>query len=106
MDYKFSHIGIPTTEEKKWDGYCASRNFHYTDFSKDEYKVEWVKFDENSDAHVMVKTFPHVSYFVDEIEDAIKGKELLGDIFSLAEGIRVVYVNQLGFPVEFLEISE
>lgn len=106
MDYKFSHIGIPTTEDKKWDGYCEPNNFHYTDFSKNEYKVEWVKFDEHSTAHEMVKTLPHVSYFVDNIEDAIEGQELLGDVFSPAEGVRVAYIKHLDSPVEFLEIKE
>lgn len=106
MDYKFSHIGIPTTEEKAWDGYCEPGNFHYTDFSKDEYKVEYVKFDENSTASEMVKTMPHVSYFVDSIEEAIAGKEVLGNIFSPAAGVRVAYINHKGSPVEFLEIKE
>lgn len=106
MDYKFSHIGIPTTEDKKWDGYCEPGNFHYTDFSIDEYKVEYVKFDDNSTAAEMVKTMPHVSYFVDSIEEAIEGRDVLGDIFSPAEGVRVVYINHKGSPVEFLEIKE
>ena len=106
MNYKFSHIGIPTTEEKNWDGYCEPGNFKYTDFGKNEYNIEWVKFDKDSTAHHMVKTLPHVSYFVDNIEDAIEGHELLGDIFSPAEGVRVAYVNHLESPVEFLEIKE
>ena len=106
MDYQFSHIGIPTTEDKNWDGYCEPGNFHYTDFAKDEYKVEWVKFDAHSTASEMVKTMPHVSYFVDNIEEAIEGRAVLGAIFSPAEGVRVVYINNNGSPVEFLEISK
>ncbi|SDX41748.1 hypothetical protein SAMN05444411_105131 [Lutibacter oricola] len=105
MDYKFSHIGIPTTEDKNWDGYCEPGKFKYTDFAKDEYNVEYVKFDKDSEAHEMVKTMPHVSYFVDSIEEAIEGKELLGAIFSPAEGVRVAYVEHKGSPVEFLEIK-
>lgn len=106
MDYKFSHIGIPTTEDKDWDGFCEPAKFHYTDFAKDEYKVEYVKFEADSNAHDLVKTMPHVSYFVDSIEEAIEGREVLGDIFSPATGVRVAYVFHKGSPVEFLEIKE
>ena len=106
MDYKFSHIGIPTTEDKDWDGFCEPGKFHYTNFVKDEYKVEYVKFDADSNASEMVKTMPHVSYFVDKIEEAIVGRKVLGEIFSPADGVRVVYINHNGSPVEFLEIKE
>ena len=106
MNYKFSHIGIPTTEDKNWDGFCEPGKFHYTDFAKDEYNVEYVKFDEDSNVDIMVKTMPHVSYFVDSIEEAIECRKALGDIFSPAEGVRVVYIEHKGSPVEFLEIKE
>ncbi|WP_111706180.1 hypothetical protein [Lutibacter citreus] len=106
MNYKFSHIGIPTTEDKNWDGFCEPGKFHYTDFAKDEYSVEYVKFDNDSDVSEMVKTMPHVSYFVDSIEDAIEGRNVLGAIFSPAIGVRVVYIEHNGSPVEFLEIKE
>ena len=38
MKYPFSHIGIPTAEEKKWDGFYAPGKIHYTDFTKMEIK--------------------------------------------------------------------
>ncbi|UMB61713.1 hypothetical protein MHL31_05780 [Lutibacter sp. A80] len=106
MEYKFSHIGIPTTEDMEWDGFCEPGKFHYTDFNKDEFNVEFVKFDKDSLVSEMVKTMPHVSYLVGNIENAILGRKVLGEIFSPAEGVRVVYINNNGSPIEFLEIKE
>jgi len=106
MNYTFSHIGIPTTEEKDWDGFYEPGNIHYTDFNKDEFGVEWVKFDSDSPMPEMMQSVPHVAYLVDNIEDALAGKEILVETFSPGEGVRVAFIIHNGSPVEFMEISE
>ncbi|WP_152285657.1 VOC family protein [Flavicella marina] len=106
MDYKFSHIGIPTTEEKNWDGFYEPGKIHYTDFSKDEYGVEWIKFDSDSPMPEMMQKLPHVAFLVDNIEEAIEGKEILVETFSPGEGVRVAFIVHNGSPVEFMEVKE
>jgi len=106
MKYKFSHIGIPTTEEKKWDGFYEAGKIHFTDFDKDEFGVEWVKFDENSPMPEMMQTVPHVAYQVDNIEEALAGKDILVETFSPNESTRVAFIVHNGSPVEFMEVSE
>ena len=106
MKYPFSHIGIPTTEEKAWDGFFEPGKIHYTDFNKDEYSIEWVKFDPDSSMPPMMQTVPHVAYLVDNIETALEGKEILVDIFSPGEGVRVAFIVHNGSPVEFMEITD
>ncbi|MCW2119013.1 hypothetical protein [Flavobacterium sp. 7A] len=106
MKYAFSHIGIPTTEEKNWDGFYEPGKIHFTDFSKDEYGVEWVKFDADSPMPEMMRTVPHVAYSVDNMEEALEGKEMLVEIFSPAEGVRVAFIVHNGSPVEFMEVKE
>jgi hypothetical protein len=32
MKYSFSHIRIPTADEKKWHGFYAPGKIHYTEF--------------------------------------------------------------------------
>ncbi|WP_298488199.1 hypothetical protein [uncultured Maribacter sp.] len=105
MDYVFSHIGIPTTEEKDWDGFYEPGKIHYTEFDKDEYKVEWVKFDEDSPMPEMMKTLPHVAYLVNDIEEALVGRQILVETFSPGEGVKVAFIVHKGSPVEFMEIS-
>lgn len=106
MKYQFSHIGIPTTEDKNWDGFYEPGKIHYTDFSKDEYGVEWIKFDSDTPMPEMMQKLPHVAFLVDNIEEAIEGKEMLVETFSPGEGVRVAFIIHNGSPVEFMEISE
>ncbi|WP_075590521.1 VOC family protein [Labilibacter marinus] len=106
MEYKFSHVGIPTTEEKEWDGFYEPGKIHYTEFDKDEFNVEYIKCDEDSPMPDMFKTMPHVAYLVDDIDEALKGKEILVETFSPGEGVRVAFIVHNGSPVEFMEVSK
>jgi hypothetical protein len=106
MNYTFSHIGIPTTEDKDWDGFYEPGKIHYTEFDKDEYKIEWVKFDEDSPMPKMMQTMPHVAYAVNNIEDALEGRKILVPTFSPGEGVRVAFIDHNGAPVEFMEVKE
>ncbi|MBU2905353.1 VOC family protein [Arenibacter algicola] len=106
MEYTFSHIGIPTNEERNWDGFYEPGKIHYTEFDKDQYKIEWVKFDNDSPMPEMMQTLPHVAYLVDDMEQALKGCEILVETFSPVEGVRVAFIVHKGSPVEFMEISK
>ncbi|WP_420400487.1 hypothetical protein [Flagellimonas sp.] len=105
MKYQFSHIGIPTTEEKDWDGFYEAGKIHYTEFDKDEFGVEWIKFDADSPMPEMMQKLPHVAYLVENIEEALENKRILVETFSPAEGVRVAFINHNGSPVEFMELS-
>ncbi|MEM8893613.1 MAG: hypothetical protein AAGC88_03480 [Bacteroidota bacterium] len=105
MNYTFSHIGIPTTDEKAWDGFYEPGKIHYTDFNKDDFAIEWVKFEADSPMPQLMQTLPHVAYQVDNIEAALVGKELLLPVFSPGEGVRVAFIIHQGAPVEFIEIK-
>lgn len=105
MKYKFSHIGIPTTEDKNWDGFYEPGKINYTDFNKDEFGVEWIKCEADSPMPAMFQNVPHVAYEVDNMEEALEGKEMLVDIFSPGAGVRVAFIVHNGSPVEFMELS-
>lgn len=105
MSLHFSHIGIPTIEEKDWDGYYAPGKIHYTDFAHKEFPIEWVKFDVDSPMPELMRTVPHVAFLVDNIEEALAGREVLVETFSPGEGVRVAFIQQNGAPVEFMEVK-
>ena len=105
MNYPFSHIGIPTTEEKNWDGFYEPGKIHFTDFNNDMFKIEWVKFDIDSPMPEMMQKLPHVAYLVENMEEALENKEILVDTFSPGEGVRVAFIVHNGSPVEFMEVK-
>jgi len=106
MKYQFSHIGVPTIEEKNWDGFYAPGKIHFTDFVNDEFGIEWIKCDADSPMPEIFQTIAHVAYLVDNIEEALEGHEILVDTFSPGAGVRVAFIVHNGSPVEFMEISK
>nr|WP_320117309.1 hypothetical protein [uncultured Marinifilum sp.] len=106
MNYKFSHIGIPTKEDKNWDGFYEPGKINFTDFNKDKFSIEWIKCNPDSPMHEMFQKIPHIAYQVDNIEEAIEGKEVIVETFSPGEGVRVAFINHNGAPIEFMEISK
>ena len=105
MEYAFSHIGIPVTYDREWDGFYEPGKIHYTDFTKDEFGIEFVRFEPDSPMPELMQTMPHVAYLVPNIEDALEGREILVETFSPGEGVRVAFITHDGAPVEFMELS-
>ncbi len=102
---RFHHIGIPTKEKKPGEKYIAHLKFYVSGFDTSEYGIEWMRFDEDSPVSEIIKQIPHVAFEVDNLDEAVKGKELLGEITSPSEGVRVAMIIENGAPVEFIEFS-
>jgi len=102
---KYTHTGVPTTNEKNWDGYVAALGVHFTDPTKDPYGIEWLKFDSNSPAHPLVRTLPHVAYQVDDLEAALKGKKVILAPMSPLPGLMIAYIDHEGAIVELCQVT-
>ena len=70
------------------------------------YGIEWMRFEKDSPISEIVKTVPHIAFEVDDLDEEVKDKELLGDISSPAEGIRVAMFIDNDAPVELIEFNK
>ncbi|HSN55835.1 MAG TPA: hypothetical protein VLT32_14270 [Candidatus Sulfomarinibacteraceae bacterium] len=52
-----------------------------------------------------MKTVPHLAFEVDDLEQALAGREILIEPNSPSDGVRVAFVLCDGAPVEFLQYS-
>ena len=75
-------------------------------FETSPYGIEWMRFEKDSPISELVKTVPHLAFEVDDLEIALEGKELIGEISSPSEGVRVAMIIDNGAPVELLEFSK
>jgi hypothetical protein len=69
------------------------------------YRVEWMRFEESSPLPELVRTVAHVAFEVDDLEEAIRGKEVLIAPNTVSEGVRVAFIVDNGAPIEFLEVQ-
>jgi len=103
---RYHHIGIPTDEVKPDEKYLKDLKFYVSGFDTSEYGIEWMRFEKDSPVSEIIKNIPHIAFEVDNLNEAIKGKELLAEVSSPSSGVKVAMIIENGFPVEFLEFEK
>ncbi len=101
--WRFHHIGIPTDVPRPGEQYLKHLKMYVSGFETSPYGIEWMRFEGGCPISELVRTVPHIAFEVDDLEAAIKGKELIGEIGSPSEGVRVAMIIDNGAPVELLE---
>jgi hypothetical protein len=59
--------------------------------------------DDDSPLPELVKTVPHVAFKVDDLEAALRGRDVLIEPNSPSDGVMVAFIVDHGAPIEFLE---
>lgn len=104
--WRYHHIGIPTETPKPAEQYLPHLKLYVSGFETSPYGIEWMRFEEGCPVSELVRTVPHVAFEADDLDRAIQGKELLGEVSSPSEGVRVAMIIDDGAPVELLEFEK
>ncbi len=102
---KYHHLGIPTTEPRTGERYLDGHGVFVSGYETSPYGIEWMRFEPGSPVPELVRMVPHVAFEVDNLDEALRGKEILIQPNSPSPGVRVAFVVDNGAPVEFLEID-
>lgn len=106
MGMRFHHIGIPTSEQKPNEKYLEQFKFYVSGFDTSEFGIEWMRFEKDSPISQIIQKVPHIAFEVDDLNDAIKGKPLIGEIETPSKGVRTAMIIENGAPIEFIEFSK
>ena len=102
---KYHYLGIPTKRELPQEDYIPEYKVYASGYDESPYGIEWMKFEDGSDLPELVKTVPHVAFVVDDINEAIKGKEILIKSNSPSKGLTVAFIIDNGAPIELLQFD-
>lgn len=100
---KYHHLGIPTNEPKEGERYIPHLKMYVLDYTNSEFGVEWIRFDDDAPYPELVKKVPHIAFEVDNLDEILKGKNILIHPNAPSEGVRVAFIEENGAPIEFLE---
>ena len=106
MTRQYHHLGIPTAVKRPNEFYMADVKLFVTDPSASEQGIEWLRFEEGSSLNPMIQTEAHLAYLVDDVEEAMKGKELVQEPWDANPTTRVGFVVEDGQLVEFLSVQD
>jgi len=104
--WRFHHVGVPVNKPMPNEKYIAGLKIYVSGFDTSPYGFEWMRFEEDSPLSELIKTVPHIAFEVDNLEEALKGKEVITEAHTIAEGIRVAMIIDNGAPIELLEFSK
>ncbi len=102
---KYHHIGIPTNLPLPEKDYIREHKLYASGFAESEFGIEWMHFDPGCALPELVKTIPHVAFEVDDLQEAIAGREVLIAPNSPSPGVTVAFIVENGAPVEFLQFD-
>jgi hypothetical protein len=102
---KYHHIGIPTDVPREGERYLEKLGMYISGYEESPYNIEWMRFEPDSTVHELIRRVPHVAFEVDDLEQALEGREVIVEPGSPSEGVLVAFIVDNGAPVEFLEIS-
>jgi hypothetical protein len=102
---KYHHLGIPTTEALKDEIYLGHLKMYVSGDGKNPYGVEWVRFEADAPYPELVKAVPHIAFEVENLAEAIQGKNVIIQPNSPSPGVVVAFIEDNGVPIEFLQID-
>ena len=106
MKLKYHHLGIPTDKPVEGEVYLELYKVYHCGYDKSEYGIEWMRYEKDCKLPEIVKTLPHVAFEVDDINEAIKGKNVIIEPNSPSEGNIVAFIEENGAPIEFIQIGK
>ncbi|WED43486.1 VOC family protein [Legionella cardiaca] len=103
--YEYHHMGIPTTIPREGERYSSTFKMYTSGGENSEYRIQYHRFEPDSPLHPLIKTMPHIGFKVDNLEEAIKGKEVILGPYEPFSGYKVAMIAESGVPVEFVETT-
>ena len=102
---KYHHLGIPTKKKLRDEIHLQELKVFVSGFGRSPYGIEWNRFEDDAPYPDLVKTIPHVAFEVDDLEMALKGKNVIIEPNSPSPGVLVAFIEDNGAPIEFLQID-
>ena len=73
-------------------------------FRRSPFGIEWMRFEEDSPIHELVKTLPHLAFEVKDLDKELsRGFHVITAPNPPSEGVRVAMIEHNGAPVELIE---
>lgn len=101
--WKYHHIGIPVNEPIPGEKHLSHLKLYVKGFDISPFGIEMMRFEKDAPFDELIKTVPHIAFVVPNLDEAIKGFELIGEPNCPMKGIRVAMIKHNGAPIELME---
>lgn len=102
----FHHMGLPTSEKQENEVYVEASKLWVTEPENHPYKVEFLRYETDSPVTGPVRDLPHIAYVTDNLQRQIEGKKVLLGPFTPLEGLEVVFIEEDGAVIEYMQFGD
>jgi hypothetical protein len=106
LGWRYHHIGIPHSDVRAEEQHLESLGIHVCGFETSPYGVEWIRFDAHCAVPDIVKMVPHVAFEVDDLAEALRGRDVLIAPNAPSAGVQVAFILDDGAPIELMEFAK
>ena len=112
MKRAFDHVGIPTTQPQPGESWVPHSQVWVTNPRKHPQRLEYIRAREPPPVPPeqvglwRLWHWPHVAYRVEDLEAALKGKEVLLGPFDPGGFGRVAFVLEDGVVIEYMQYDD
>ena len=103
--WRYHHIGIPYIQPKPGEKYDEHLKIATLGFETSPYGIEWIRFEKDCPVPDIVRNVAHLAFEVDNLDEALKNKDILLAPGSPSRGIRVAFIIHDGAPIELMEFN-
>jgi hypothetical protein len=104
--WRYHHLGIPTTVPRANETYLERYGLYVSGFPTSPCGIEWMRFEDGSPVHPLIKSLPHVAFEVDDLDAALIGQEVISPPGSPSDGVRAAMIIVDGAPVELISFRK
>jgi hypothetical protein len=106
--WRYHHLGIPTDIAMPGEQYLAQFKLYVSGFDSSPYGIEWMRYEQDSPIHDLIKTVPHLAFEVDDLDLELSRHhfEILTPPNSPGAGTRVAMIVHNGAPIELIEFDK
>ena len=103
---RYHHVGVPTSVARASETYLREHRVYVCGFEESPYGIEWMRFEPDSPISELIRTVPHIAFEVNNLDEALVGKEVLTWPNSPSDGVRVAMIIHNGAPIELIEFQK
>ena len=104
--WKYHHLGIPYEKPREGETYLKHLKFFVMGFETSPYGIEWMRFEKDCPVPDILRKLPHVAFEVEDIDEALKDKEVLLPPGSPSSGVRSAMIIHDGALIELIEFKK
>jgi len=100
---QFHHFGVPTGSKHENEIYIEGAKVYITDAESHRYRVEFLRFEDDSPMHADVINNPHAAFIVEDLGAALEGTNVIIEPFEATETLRVAFIKDNEAVIELME---